>query len=65
MGAMVNDQWGRALREWILFTVGVAMICVFTGKWLWTGDPPDVTLGGIALILVGVGNEVLKRAGGS
>ena len=62
---MVNEQWGRALREWILFAVGVAMIVVFTAKWAYTGDPPDVTLGGISLILVGVGNEVLRRTGGS
>jgi hypothetical protein len=60
---MVNDQWGRVLREWILFGIGCAMICVLTGKWFLTGDAPDVTLGGIALILVGVGNEVLKRTG--
>jgi len=65
MGAVVNDQLGRALREWILFAVGVGMIVVFTAKWAYTGEPPDVTLGGIALILVGVGNEVLKRAGGA
>lgn len=65
MGAMVNEQPGKALREWILFAVGCGMIVVLTGKWLATGDPPDVTLGGIALILVGVGNEVLKRAGGA
>ena len=60
----MNEDLGRALREWILFAIGVGMICVLTGKWMVTGDPPDVTLGGIALILVGVGNEVLKRAGG-
>lgn len=34
-----------------------------TAKWFLTGEPPDVTLGGIALLLVGVGNEVLKRTG--
>jgi hypothetical protein len=39
------------------------MILGMTGKWIWTGSAPDVTLGGIALILVGVGNEVLKRTG--
>lgn len=60
---MVNEDWGRALREWILFAVGVAMILVLTSKWALTGEPPDVTLGGIALILVGVGNEILKRSG--
>ncbi len=39
------------------------MIVVLTGKWVVTGTAPDITLGGIALILVGVGNEVLKRTG--
>ncbi len=60
----MNEQVGRALREWILFAVGVGIIVVLTVRWFTTGSPPDVTLGGIALILVGVGNEVLKRAGG-
>lgn len=41
------------------------MILGLTGKWLVTGTAPDVTLGGIALILLGVGDEVLKRAGRS
>lgn len=62
---MVNEEWAKSLREWILFAIGVTMILALTGKWVVTGEPPDVTLGGIALILVGVGNEVLKRAGGS
>ena len=61
---MVNEPWSRALREWILFGVGVVMLGALTGKWVATGEAPDVTLGGIALILVGVGNEVLKRGSG-
>lgn len=60
---MVNDQWGRAFREWILFALGCGMIVALTGKWVIGNQTPDVTLGGIALILVGVGNEVLKRTG--
>jgi len=61
--AIVNDDVGKALREWILFAIGVVMITVLTAKWAVTGDTPDITLGGIALVLVGVGNEVLKRTG--
>lgn len=60
---MVNEDWGRALREWILFAIGVTMIVVLTAKWFISGEAPDVTLGGIALLLVGLGNEVLKRTG--
>ena len=65
MGVALNDQVGKAFRDWILFGIGCAMICVLTGKWVLTGEPPDITLGGMALILVGVGNEVLKRTGDS
>lgn len=61
---MVDEKWGRALREWILFGIGVIMLIAFLGKWVVSGEPPDVTLAGIALILVGVGNEVLKRGSG-
>ena len=39
------------------------MIVTITAKWVITGATPDITLGGIALVLVGVGNEVLKRTG--
>ena len=46
---IVNDNLGRALREWILFAIGCAMIVGMTGKWVATGEAPDVTLGGIAL----------------
>lgn len=60
---MVNDGRGRVFREWILFAVGCGIIMAMTAKWFLTGEPPDVTLGGIALLLVGVGNEVLKRTG--
>lgn len=59
----MNEQLGRALREWILFAIGCLIILAMGGRWMFTGNPPDVTLGGIALILVGVGNEVLKRSG--
>jgi hypothetical protein len=62
--AIVNDQLGRAFKEWVLFAIGCAVIVAMTAKWIYTGDAPDVTLGGIALILVGVGNEVLKRSNG-
>ena len=61
----MNEQLGRALREWILFAIGCIIILAMCGRWLVSGSPPDVTLGGIALILVGVGNEVLKRTGGN
>jgi hypothetical protein len=61
---MVDDKWGRALRDWILFAIGVAMLVAFLGKWVVNGEAPDVTLSGIALILVGIGNEVLKRGAG-
>jgi len=61
--AIVDDQIGKALRDWILFAVGCVMIVTITAKWVITGATPDITLGGIALVLVGVGNEVLKRTG--
>lgn len=60
----MNDQWGRALREWILFAVGITMIMAGASKTLVTGDSPPETFWGVALIIAGVGNEILRRAGG-
>lgn len=62
---MVNEQWGRALRDWILFVVGVALIVMFGVKWWVDDSAPDPYLGGIALMLVGFGQLILNRGGPS
>lgn len=61
MGAVLNEELGRALRDWILFAIGCIVIVILTAKWALDGEAPDPYLGGIALLLVGVGNEILKR----
>lgn len=61
----MNEGFGRELRTWILFVIGCGMIVALTANWILTGETPDTTLGGISLVLVGFGNILLQRGGGS
>jgi len=61
--AIVNDDRGRALRDWILFAVGICMVVALTAVWIVTGRQPDVSLIGLACVILGYGNILLARNG--
>lgn len=61
---VVNDYWGRGVQRWILFVAGLAIIAAMLGKWLREGTPPDPIFGGMAMVMMGLGQELARRLGG-
>jgi hypothetical protein len=64
----VNDDSGKALRDWILFLVGVSIVAIgglmlvaLVAVWIVTGRPADPGLIGFAAVILGYGNILLAQ----
>lgn len=62
---IVNDDWGRGLREWIIFTVGIIGAVALIANFLITGHPADVGLIGLVGVFCGYGSVILQKNGKS
>lgn len=61
--AIVNERLGKLLQQWILFSIGIAMIVAINIHWWQEGGDAPWGLSGLALILVGLGHEVARWFG--